>query len=149
MAAFEIGEVISYLQMCAAERASLQAGMNFRLRGGESVLLMSRRPNAPYVDRVLDGGTTLIYEGHDAPQRAGEPSTKAIDQPEWLPSGRLTQNGRFAEAAAIAKGGGRRERVRVYERLLAGVWVFNGVFELTDAWREAAGAGRSSSFGWS
>ncbi len=139
MAEFDVGEVISYLQMCGAERASLQAGMNFQLRGGESVLLMSRRPNAPYVDRVLDGGTTLIYEGHDAPQHAGEPSTKTVDQPERLPSGRLTQNGRFAEAAAIAKRGGRRERTRVYERLLAGVWVFNGVFELTDAWREAAG----------
>jgi hypothetical protein len=136
--AFAVGEVISYQQMCLEEGASLQAGMNFRLRGGESVVLMSRRSNAPYTDRVLDDGTSLIYEGHDAPRGTSTPSPKAVDQPDRLPSGRLTQNGLFAAAAARARLGGEAERVRVYEKLYPGVWVFNGTFDLTDAWREAA-----------
>jgi hypothetical protein len=44
--------------------------MNFCLGGNHSVILMSVRPNAPYRDRLEDGGTTLIYEGHDPPQVA-------------------------------------------------------------------------------
>ena len=41
-------EVISYMEMCRREGASLQRGMNFRLGGDHSVILMSLRPNAPY-----------------------------------------------------------------------------------------------------
>ncbi len=37
------GEIISYLDMCRQEGVNLQRGMNFRLRGGLSVLLMSLR----------------------------------------------------------------------------------------------------------
>jgi hypothetical protein len=62
------GTVISYFEMCQREGTSLQRGMNFRLRGRHSVILMSLRPNAPYADRVEDDGLTLIYEGHDVPR---------------------------------------------------------------------------------
>ena len=44
------GDVISYMQMCSAEGVNLQRGMNFRLRGGMSVILMSVRAGAPYDD---------------------------------------------------------------------------------------------------
>jgi hypothetical protein len=40
------GDVISYLEMCKAEGINLQRGMNFHLRGGMSVILMSLRPGA-------------------------------------------------------------------------------------------------------
>jgi hypothetical protein len=53
------GRVISYIEMCQKEGTSLQRGMNFRLKGGHSVILMSVRPNAPYRDEVQDDGTTL------------------------------------------------------------------------------------------
>ena len=43
-------EIISYLEMCAREKVSLQRGMNFGLGGNHSVILMSLRPNAPYED---------------------------------------------------------------------------------------------------
>ena len=42
------GNIISYIDMCREEGSSLQRGMNFRLRGGHSVVLMSVHPNAPY-----------------------------------------------------------------------------------------------------
>ena len=131
---FEPGEVISYLAMCEEEGTSLQRGMNFRLGPSHSVLLMSQRPNAPYADEVRDGGTVIIYEGHDAPRGDETPDPKAVDQPLRTATGRLTQNGRFFEAART-----KRELVRVYEKLLQGIWVCNGVFRLTDAWTEPSG----------
>jgi hypothetical protein len=56
------GEVISYPEMCRAWSASLQKGMNFHLRPNRSVILMSRRSNAPYQDRIEDEGRVLIYK---------------------------------------------------------------------------------------
>ena len=51
--------------------------MNFRLGGGDSVFLISRRPGAPYTDRVEDEGRVLMYEGHDVLDRVGEPDPRA------------------------------------------------------------------------
>ena len=87
--------IISYFEMCRREGTSLQQGMNFGLGGNHSVILMSIRSNAPYRDRLEDNGTTLIYEGHDIPKSASVPNPKLVDQPEYLPSGRPTQNGKF------------------------------------------------------
>ncbi len=130
-------EIISYLEMCQRESMSLQRGMNFGLDRGYSVILMSVRPNAPYRDRIEDDGSTLIYEGHDAPRSQRLPSPKSVDQPEATPSGLLTQNGRFCQAALRHKRGeGPPHAVRVYEKIHQGVWSYNGVFELVDAWRE-------------
>jgi hypothetical protein len=57
--------------------------------------------------------------------------------------GRLTQNGLFEAAAQEYKAGKRRpEPVRVYEKIHSGIWSYNGVFHLTDAWTERTG-GRS------
>ncbi len=132
--------VISYVEMCRREGTSLQRGMNFGLRGNHSVILMSIRRNAPYRDRLEDGGTTLIYEGHDQPKTAACPNPKLADQPERHPSGRLTQNGRFHEAAQSAKLGRRPpERVRVYEKLHEGIWSYNGIFHLVDSRCESDG----------
>src|SRR6185436_20051336 len=123
--------------MCRREDASLQHGMHFGLGGNHSVLLMSIRPNAPYRDRLEDGGTTLIYEGHDLPKSSTCPDPKAVDQPERFPSGALTRNGKFHNAAQMAKRGDRPpERVRVYEKILPGIWSYNGIFHLVDSWLE-------------
>ncbi|HKW96717.1 MAG TPA: HNH endonuclease [Bryobacteraceae bacterium] len=136
-------EIISYLEMCQRESMSLQRGMNFDFRRGYSVILMSVRPNAPYRDRFQDDGATLIYEGHDAPRTQASPDPKAIDQPEFLPSGSPTQNHRFYEAAqSFRLGLGPPHRVRVYEKIHQGIWSYNGLFHLVDAWREPS-EGRS------
>lgn len=43
----------------------------------------------------------------------------------------------FHNAAQNYKSGKREpERVRVYEKLRAGIWSYNGVFHLVDSWRE-------------
>jgi hypothetical protein len=131
-------EVISYLEMCQREGASLQRGMNYRLGRAHSVILMSVRPNAPYRDRVeMDN---IIYEGHDVPRGQNYPDPKSVDQPELTPGGALTENGKFYRAALEAKRGIRTpERVRVYEKIREGVWSYNGVFQLVDSWREDDG----------
>jgi hypothetical protein len=131
------GDVISYLEMCNEEGVSLQRGMNFHLQKDVSVILMSLRQNAPYADRVEGDGKVLIYEGHDIPKTPANPIPKVIDQPMYNPTGTLTQNGHFFSAAELYKQSKQKaESVKVYEKLHRGIWVFNGVFLLIDAWTE-------------
>jgi hypothetical protein len=66
---------------------------------------MSRRPNAPYRDRIEDHGRVLICEGLDLAKKDGSPEPKSVDQPRNTPAGRLTQNGLFERAALSAKAG--------------------------------------------
>lgn len=132
------GDVISYLDMCQEEGVNLQRGMNYRLRGGISVILMSIRLGAPYADRIEEDGKVLIYEGHDIPSRKGGPHPKLVNQPFKNPSGSLTQNGLFFEAAMKYKKheSAEPELVKVYEKVKAGIWVYDGLFKLIDAWEE-------------
>lgn len=133
------GDVMSHAEMCAIERMSLQRGMNFRPGGRRSVILMSVRKGAPYADRLEESGRVLIYEGHDVNRTQDGPNPKSVDQPEFLPSGTPTQNGRFAAAArAFAASKKEAELVNVYEKIKTGIWTFNGVFELCDAWTQTA-----------
>jgi len=136
---FQPGDVISYMEMCSAIGVNLQRGMNFRLRGTETIILMSLRPGAPYADRVDDDGRVLIYEGHDCPRTVSGPDPKTVDQPEFHPGGSRTQNGLFADSARRYKESqAPPERVRVYEKIRPGIWVYNGMFELTDCWTETS-----------
>jgi 5-methylcytosine-specific restriction endonuclease McrA len=133
-------EIISYIEMCRREASSLQRGMNFDLSDDYSVILMSVHPNAPYRDRFEDDGSTVIYEGHDAPRSHDLPDPKTIDQPERTPSGVVTENGKFYRSALQCKTEGAAPRtVRVYEKIRQGIWSYNGVFHLVDAWRERDG----------
>ena len=133
------GDVIPYIDMCKEEGINLQRGMNFRLKGGFTVILMSIRPGAPYADQIEEEGKILIYEGHDTPFRKGGQNPKMIDQPRKNPSGSLTQNGLFYKAAKeykINKKNVEPEFVKVYEKIRSGIWVYNGIFKLVDAWQE-------------
>lgn len=135
------------MEMCSAVGVNLQRGMNFRLRGTETVILMSVRPGAPYADRVEDEGRVLIYEGHDLARRLNGPDPKTTDQPEKNPGGSLTQNGLFAEAVRRYKeNGAQPERVRVFDKIHSGIWVYNGTFELIDYWKEVSGPRRVFKF---
>lgn len=96
---------------------------------------MSLRKGAPYEDKLEDDGCILIYEGHDVSRANGISDPKLFDQPMNTPQGRLTQNGYFYNAAIDAKRGlARYELVRVYEKIKNGIWTFNGIFKLADAW---------------
>ena len=133
-------EIISYLEMCRRENASLQRGMNFGLAKNHSVILMSVRRGAPYRDYVDGDGSVLLYEGHDEPKSVSTPNPKQIDQRDRTPGGSLTQNGLFLRTAEEYKSGARPpERVRVYEKLKQGIWSYNGVFHLVDAGKEHDG----------
>jgi len=119
---FLTGEMISYQAMCAEEDARLQRGMNFRLNEEHSVILMSRRGNAPYHDGIEDGEQIMVYEGHDVPRTPERPNPKNVDQPSLYPSDKPTQSERFSEAAEAYKTDSREaEAARVYEKLHSGV----------------------------
>lgn len=134
-------EIMAYSEVCQRESgANLQQGMNFRLQGKHSVIVMSLRPNAPYADRIEEGGRVLIYEGHNEKRSLTCKTPELVDQPEFTKTGRLTENGKFKKAALAYKRGSQPpERVRVYEKLKKGIWSYNGVFHLEDAWIEQSG----------
>lgn len=120
--------------MCDAEgKQTLQRGMNYRLNPQYSVILLSQRSNAPYKDKIYDDGIALEYEGHDASKQGYTHNPKNEDQPDKLPSGKLTQNGYFIKAAQDFKKGLRKpELVKAYEKIMDGVWSLKGIFELVD-----------------
>lgn len=135
---YKPSDVISYLEMCQYEGVNLQRGMNFHLKNNISVILMSLRRNAPYADKILDNGRVLIYEGHDISAKLGGSNPKTVDQPMYNPSGTLTQNGLFYHAVLkFKKDHDKFELVRVYEKIHSGIWTYNGLFKLVDAWQEA------------
>lgn len=130
------GDIISHAEMCIEEGVSLQKGMNYKIRGGNTVILMSVRKGAPYADRVEENGEILIYEGHDVPRNLAR-NPKSVDQPDYTPRGSLTENGKFFKAAMAYKDTIQpAELIKVYEKIKDGIWVYNGVFELIDSWIE-------------
>ena len=135
-----VGDIVSHAEMCVRECRMLQHGMNFQVSRHHSVILMSRRKGAPYNDEIVDGGKTLIYEGHDVPRIGGIKDPKHFDQPRTTPTGKLTPNGKFERAALEFKAGhAPAEMVRVYEKLKNGIWTYTGIFRLVDAWQQRSG----------
>jgi hypothetical protein len=124
----DVNQILSYREMCDIEEQQLQRGMNFNAGGNYSVILMSIKRNAPYVDRISEDGLTIYYEGHDSP---GD-KLKKEHQPAVTPGGSLTQNGLFKSAIDQAKKAGRFPLARVYEKLQPGIWNYRGLFELRD-----------------
>lgn len=122
-------EILTYWDMCSRERGSLQRGMYFRQAPDHCVVLMSRRPGAPYSDSLSDDGMELEYEGHDVRRENGL-DPKTVDQPQALPNGKLTENALFAAAVDAYRSGESPARVRVYEKLRPGIWSDKGLFEL-------------------
>lgn len=127
-------DILSYREMCDAENVqTLQRGMNYRLNPQYSVILMSQRSGAPYQDRIYEDGLTIEYEGHDVNRKGYLHNPKGEDQPSRLPSGKLTQNGLFMKAVADFKDNQRKaELVKVYEKIIDGIWSLKGIFELVD-----------------
>jgi hypothetical protein len=57
------------------------------------------------------------------------------------PNGTLTPNGLFYQAAIKHKQKENQpELVKVYEKIRSGIWVYNGIFKLVDAWQETSNA---------
>lgn len=129
-----LDQIYSYREMCDIENVqTLQRGMNFRMNPRYSVILMSRRSNAPYSDKILEDSITIEYEGHDEPKTSYEMNPKTLDQPLKTRNGTLTQNGKFIEAIEkFKKENSDTEPVKVYEKILSGVWSLKGIFDLVD-----------------
>lgn len=128
-----VDDIISYRELCDQENVqTLQRGMNFALGKTYSVILMSQRNNAPYQDKVLSDGITIEYEGHDESKNNTQ-NPKLVDQSKNTRLGSKTQNGKFIESIEEYKKGFRDpELVKVYEKILPGVWSFKGYFDLID-----------------
>src|SRR5438876_2334433 len=131
----EIDDIFGYDKLVAAERATLQKGMNYRVGKDYSVFLMSLRENAPYADALDEVTGMQTYEGHDVKHVPGGPDPKAVDQPLTNPSGSLTENGKFYRDAIDFKMGKRKKAklVKAYEKISKGIWSYKGFFELIDA----------------
>jgi len=127
-------DILSYREMCDAENVQvLQRGMNFHMNPAYSVILMSQCSNAPYKDKIHNDGITIEYEGHDEARIGRDMNPKEIDQPIKNKNGSLTQNGLFA--SVIEKGRSKKssyESVKVYEKIMPGIWSLKGFFDLVD-----------------
>ncbi|MDD5312885.1 MAG: HNH endonuclease [Dehalococcoidia bacterium] len=127
-------QIMSYLDMCQAEGSQqIQKGMNYAINPQYSVILMSQRSNAPYRDKILKDGKTIEYEGHDEPRHGKNNNPKELDQPKYTYKGGLTENGKFIKAVAQYRNGQCEPRlVKVYEKIIRGVWSLKGFFDLID-----------------
>ena len=137
------GDVISYIDLSVEEGFSIERGMNFNINGKDyGIILMSVRADAPYADRFEDNGRNIIYEGHNIQKNhnTSDKDVKFIDQPLQTPRGAFTENGKFAiTAMQYKKGNAPAKKIKVYEKIKAGVWVYNGYFNLVDAFTENDG----------
>ena len=133
--------IIAYTEMINREGMNLQRGMNFRVKPNYSIILMSVRKGAPYQDQWHEDTGLLEYEGHDEMNRADSSiDPKAVDQPYYYPSDKLTENGKFFEAAQAHKEGKcKAEIVQVYEKIHSGIWCDCGKYELIDAKQVTSG----------
>lgn len=119
--------IIEWYDIARKEHVS-QKGMNFGINPEYSIILMSRRDNAPYNDRIYPDGITIEYEGHDVPKDIN----KEHDQEAYIASGTLTENGKFIEAVERYKQTSAPEKVKVYEKIIPNRWSLKGMFDLID-----------------
>jgi hypothetical protein len=131
---------LTFDEMCARESIYVQRGMYYRSSPDHSLLIISRKPQADYLDALADDGSILVYEGHNEAKSRTNILPQLKDQPKYLKSGRLTPNGLFDEAARQYREGRRPpEPVRIYRKIRGGLWFDMGLFYLVDSWREASG----------
>ena len=131
-------KIIRYLDLVNAEGGKqIQQGMNFRIGGDYSVVLMSIAKNSPYDDELFDDGI-IKYEGHDIFSKDTN-LKKNTDQPMYNSSGTLTANGKFFNAVDDYKQGiAKAEKIKVYRKLRPGNWVDMGYYDLVNAKIESA-----------
>lgn len=137
----KVDDIISYHEITAEEKGSLQQGMNFRPDRKYSILLMSVSDGAHYDDVIDEQAGLLIYEGHNEDRKKGGADPRTLDQPLLTPAGTWTQNGKFFQAALNYRAGIREkpELVRVYEKIRKNIWCNKGYFELVNAAHLQAG----------
>lgn len=130
-----IDDVMWYMEMCNKENVqTLQRGMNFRINPSYSLILMSRKNNSIYTDKILEDWITIEYEWHDIPKK-WDINPKIYNQEEVTEKWTLTQNWKFINSIKKFKldpNNNIPEIVKVYEKILSWVWSFKWFFELID-----------------
>ncbi len=97
------------------------------------MILMSRRPNAPYADSMNPEESVLFYEGHDVYKTVHCPNPKLLDQPRTSTNGKPSENGKFANWVDNYRLGQVKVAIfRVYEKMRSGIWTDRGLFYLRD-----------------
>jgi len=112
-------DIISHTDI-TTRHGMIQRGINYGKGRKQSVILMSGRKGAPYIDREIEG--QIIYEGEDV---FGAPNKKEIDQ-------ELTKGNKELYEAAKDYLEGKRgaEPIQVYEKISSGKWIDRGLFKL-------------------
>ena len=101
-------------------------GMHFGAGVSYSVFLSVDRNNKGYTDVIQENGC-IIYEGHDV---AGD-YDKKLDQPLTNADGTQSENGKFIDAWRKFQRGERDASIiRVYRKIVTGIWVDLGFYEL-------------------
>jgi len=134
-----IGDTFTYVEMISKEGKNLQHGMNFELNRKEhGVILFGLDSNT---DIIEENGTEITYQGHDD-RGKGKTSIDVtkIDQPIYMHSGSLTENGKFYISALEFKNTGRLpKKINIYDKNKVNDWVYRGSFYLVDACFEKSG----------
>jgi hypothetical protein len=126
-------KIITHTEMISKEKINLQKGMNYQVKKSYSIILMSTRKNSPYNDKIFDDGR-IEYEGHDA-NKSKAYDKKVIDQPMNTIHGKLTENGKFYNAAQDYKlKRCNAIKVQVYRKIKPGIWVDMSFYSLIDGY---------------
>ena len=117
-------DIITYDQL-KQRYGNIQRGMNYGKGAKPTIILMSARKDAPYIDKEADD--QIVYEGEDV---YGHPDRKIVDQ-------ELTrQNRALAEAAMkFVQGKRKAEPIVVFEKLENNKWIDRGEFKLVGVQR--------------
>jgi hypothetical protein len=134
------GATVSYRELCNEEGGIMQRGVNHRPGADASVALIGIRPEAKYSEQVSEDGSEIVFVGEEVPPDSqGRPPEK-YDQPMRDEKGKLTQNGRFYDAAIVYKQGrSAPEVVTLYGEVKDDAWVYRGKFKLIDSWQDDCG----------
>lgn len=117
-------DIITY-QDLKQRYGNIQRGMNYGKGAKPTIILMSARKDAPYIDKEVDD--QIVYEGEDV---YGNPEKKNIDQ-EFS-----RQNRSLVETAMkFIQGKRKAEPIIVFEKLEANKWIDRGEFKLVGVQR--------------
>lgn len=117
---------LSYKQMCQTEgKGQITRGIYFQKDKDYSLIFMSRRKSATYKDRLMKSDFLVEYSGSNFKGQADK------DQRERNAAGKLTANGMLKEAARkYINGEANPRKVKIYEKVKCGLWLYRGVFLL-------------------
>lgn len=117
-------DIITYSQL-TQRYGKIQRGINYGKGAKPTIILMSSRKGAPYIDKEIDG--QIVYEGEDV---YGDPNKKIINQA-------LTHQNRYLVNVAIKyiQNDRKAEPVIVYEKLEKNKWIDRGQFKLVGVQR--------------